>query len=214
MFANDQLRVDLSCDAPSSNLSCDLTTLLKANAKFKMSDGSAINNLNLKIDFIQSLSMFHNIPLTGTGGYLSLQDIPLLWPGAKIASSDSTNNNLSTMSGNTDVAQPGWWMSFNDPVQLGHLNVTQPIILDNNTLKQVAERVSETLMQTSSETPQAKVVGIGELISLLADQPLSSKVVANLDSATQANPVYLQLQNQRLANQTVKSNCYGTLKFC
>lgn len=118
------------------------------------------------------------------------------------------------MSGNTDVAQPGWWMSFNDPVQLGHLNVTQPIILDNNTLKQVAERVSETLMQTSSETPQAKVVGIGELISLLADRPLSSKVVANLDSATQANPVYLQLQNQRLANQTVKSNCYGTLKFC
>lgn len=214
MFANDQLRVDLSCDAPNSNLSCDLTTLLKANAKFKMANGSAINNLNLKIDFIQSLSMFHNIPLTGTGGYLSLQDIPLLWPGAKVSSQDTNGNSLSTMSNNTDVAKPGWWMSFNDPIQLGKLNVTQPIVLDNNTLKQVAERVTQTLMQTSAETPQAKVVGIGELLALLADQPLSSKVVANLDSATLANPVYLQLENQKLANQAVKSNCYGTLKFC
>lgn len=78
MFTNDQLRVDLSCDAPGSNITCDLMTLLKANAKFKMSDGPAINNLNMKIDFVQSRSMFHNIPLTGTGGYLSLQDIPLL----------------------------------------------------------------------------------------------------------------------------------------
>lgn len=214
MFANDQLRVDLFCDAPGSNLTCDLTTLLKANAKFKMKEGSAINNLNLKIDFIQSLSMFHNIPLTGTGGYLSLQEIPLLWPGAKVAGTDIANTNLSAMSSNTDVAQPGWWMSFNDPVQLGHLNVSQPIVLDNNTLKQVAERVTETLMQKTPETPQAKVVGISELIALLADQPLASKVVANLDAATQANPVYLQLQNQKLANQTVKSNCYGTLKFC
>lgn len=105
-------------------------------------------------------------------------------------------------------------MSFQDSVQLGKLNVTQPIILDNNTLKQVAERVTETLMQTSSETPQANVVGIGELFALLADQPLASKVVANLDSATQANPVYLKLENQKLANQAVKSNRYGSLKFC
>ena len=214
MFANDQLRVDLSCDAPNSNATCDLTTLLKANAKFKMAAGSAINNLNMKIDFIQSLSMIHNIPLTGTGGYLSLQDMALIWPGAKVASSDLNKTSLSGMSSNTDVAQTGWWMSFNDPVQLGKLNVTQPVVLDNNTLKQVAQRVTETLMQTSADTPQVKVNGIGELLSLLADQPLASKVVANLDSSTRDNPVYLKLQNQQLSNQTVKTNCYGSLKFC
>lgn len=214
MFANDQLRVDLSCDAPGSNLTCNLTTLLKANAKFKMAEGSQINNLNMKIDFVQSLSMFHNIPLTGTGGYLSLQDIPLLWPGAKVATTDLTKTALNSMSNNTDVAQPGWWMSFNDPIQLGKLKVDQPIILSNDILKQVAARTTETLMQVNANTPQAKADGVDELLKLLADQPLSSKVVADLNNATLNNPVYLKLQNQKLANQTVKSNCYGTLKFC
>lgn len=213
-FVNDQLRVDLSCDAPGANATCDLTTLLKANAKFKMAAGSEIRNLNLNIDFAQSLSMFHNIPLTGTGGYLSLQSIPLLWPGAKVAASDTSLTSLSGMSQNTDVAQTGWWMSFNDAIQLGHLNVTQPIVLDNNILKQVAQRTTEVLMQVGPNTPQVKANGLGELLSLLADQPLTSKVVADLDSATKNNPVYFKLQNQQLGNQKVISNCYGGLKFC
>lgn len=214
MFAKDQLRVDLFCDAPGKSYGCGLVTALKPNAKFKMADGSAINNLNLNIDFTQSLSMFHNIPLTGTGGYLSLQSIPLLWPGAKVASGDANKNSLTGMTESTDVAQTGWWMSFNEPVQLGKLNVTQPIILDNNILKQVAERVTETLLVLGPNTPKAEANGLGELISLLADQPLSSKVVADLDSATKNNPVYFKLQNQQLGNQNVVSNCYGSLKFC
>ena len=214
MFANDQLRVDLSCDAPGANATCNLTTLLKANAKFKMAEGSEIRNLNMKIDFIQSLSMFHNIPLTGTGGYLSLQTAPLLWPGAKVDSSDAMKTSLTGMSSNTDVAQKGWWMSFNEPVQLGQLNVSQPIVLTNEILKQVAERTTETLMQVGPNTPQAEANGIGELLSLLADQPLSSKVVADLNTSTLSNPVYFKLQNQQLANQEIKTNCYGSLKFC
>lgn len=214
MFANDQLRVDLFCDAPGKSYGCGLVTALKPNAKFKMAEGSAIQNLNLKIDFVQSLSMFHNIPLTGTGGYLSMQRMALIWPGAKVDSADSLLTNLSSMSEKTDVAQPGWWMSFNDPVQLGKLNVTQPIVLDNGTLKQVAQRVTETLLTLGPNTPKAEANGLGELISLLADQPLSSKIVADLNSSTLNNPVYLKLQNQQLTNQAVKSNCYGGLKFC
>lgn len=214
MFVNDQLRVDLFCDAPGKSFGCGLVTGLKPDAKFKMAEGSAINNLNLNIDFTQSLSMFHNIPLTGTGGYLSLQSIPLLWPGARVASSDTNKNSLMGMSENTDVAQTGWWMSFDNPVQLGKLNVTQPIILDNNTLKQVAERVTETLLVIGPNTPKASANGLGELLSLLADQPLSSKVVADLNSATLNKPVYVKLENQQLGNQKVISNCYGSLKFC
>ena len=214
MFVNDQLRVDLSCDIPSAGLVCSGITALKPNAKFKMADGSAINNINLNIDFEQSLSMFHNIPLTGTGGYLSLQSIPMLWPGAKVASSDLNKNSLLGMSQNTDVAQTGWWMSFSEPVQLGKLNVTQPIVLNNDILKQVAQRATETLMQVGPETPKAEAKGLSELLALLADQPLKSKIVVDLNSSTLINPVYVQLQNQQLGNQKVISNCYGSLKFC
>lgn len=217
LFANDQLRVNLDCNGVSGGgglIPCSGLSFLKDQATFKMGQGSKIQNLNLKIDFAQSLSMFHNIPLTGTGGYLSLQDIPLLWPGAKIAASDVGSTNLSAMSSNTDVAQAGWWMSFAEPVQLGKLNVTQPVILDDATLAQVANRVTQALNPNNPNKPYAGAENIFKLGALLLDQPLTSTVVADLGEYTQVNPVYLRLTNQQLGNQRVVSNCYGTLKFC
>ncbi len=50
----------------------------------------------MDITFVQALNMIHNIPLTGTGGYLSLQSKPVQWMGAD----------------EKDIAQQGWWMSF------------------------------------------------------------------------------------------------------
>ena len=216
-FKNDQLRVNLSCNnmpSGAKTYGCGLVTAFKDNALFKMGAGSKIKNLNLNIDFYQSLSMFHNIPLTGTGGYLSLQSASLLWPGAIVSDTDKNITDLSGMSANTDVAQKGWWMSFKDPVQLGKLNVSQEVVLDNATLKQVAERVTAQLSVIDANTPKARAPGLGDLFKLLADNPLSSVVVADLDQSTKANPVYMRLENQQLINQKVISNCYGTLKFC
>lgn len=213
LFTNDILEVGLNCNGVNGR-GCGLITLLKPQARFRMGTDSVINNLNMKIDFEQSLSMFHNIPLEGTGGYLSLQQIALLWPGAYLAPSDSSKNNLSLMSKNTDVAQPGWWMSFAKPIELGHLNVTNPIILDDNILGQVANRVTETLTPNYIDKPKATASNLGQVVSLLLNNPLTSKIVADLNSATQSNPVYFKLQNQRLGNQEVVSNCYGSLKFC
>lgn len=217
MFTNDQLRVNLSCDGVSGGsgiIPCGLLSFLKDKATFKMADGSAIENLNMKIDFLQSLSMIHNIPLTGTGGYLSLQEIALIWPSANVANADKSANSFSTMSSGTDVAQPGWWMSFAEPVQLGHLDVTQPVILDDNTLSQVASRVTDALTKIGPHTPQASANNLIALAKLLADQPLKSKVIADLGAATATNPVYLKLTNQQLGNQKVVANCYGGLRFC
>lgn len=118
------------------------------------------------------------------------------------------------MSKNTDVAQPGWWMSFAKPIELGHLNVTNPIILDDNILGQVANRVTETLTPSYIDKPKATASNLGQVVSLLLNNPLTSKIVADLNSATQLNPVYFKLQNQRLGNQEVVSNCYGSLRFC
>lgn len=217
LFSNDQLRVNLDCNGVSGGsglLGCSSLSFLKDEATFKMGTGSKIQNLNMKIDFEQALSMIHNIPLTGTGGYLSLQDIALLWPGAKVDSADLGKNSLTAISAKTDVAQPGWWMSFNDPVQLGKLNVTQPVILDDATLAQVAQRVTQSLGTNNPNKPEARAANIIALGLLLADQPLTSQVIADLGDYTRNNPVYLKLQNQQLGNQTVQSNCYGNLKFC
>ena len=213
LFTNDVLEVDLNCNNVSGR-GCGLITALKDTAKFKMGKDSAITNLNLSIDFEQSLSMFHNIPLTGTGGYLSLQSIALLWPGATVSTADAGKTSLSQMSGNTDVAQKGWWMSFADPVQLGKLNVTQPIILDDAILAQVAQRVTQTLTPDYVNKPKANARYLTDVISLLADNPLTSTIQADLNSSTLVNPVYFKLQNQQLGNQKVVSNCYGSLKFC
>ena len=213
LFTNDVLEVDLNCNNVSGR-GCGLITLLKDTAKFKMGQDSAITNLNMKIDFEQSLSMFHNIPLTGTGGYLSVQDIALLWPGAFVDPSDATKTSLANISKNTDVAQPGWWMSFAKPIELGHLNVTNPIVLDDNILGQVAQRVTQTLTPNYVNKPQAQATSISAIVSLLADNPLTSKIVADLNTASASNPVYFKLTNQKLGNQEVVSNCYGSLKFC
>lgn len=213
LFTNDILEVDLNCTGVNGR-GCDLITGLKDKAKFKMDTDSAITNLNMKIDFEQSLSMFHNIPLTGTGGYLSVQDIALLWPGAHVDSQDSSKSSLSSMGSNTDVAQPGWWMSFAEPIKLGHLEVTDKIILDNNILGQVADRVSKTLTADYALKPEARADNLIDVVSLLLNNPLSSKVVADLSTASAASPVSFKLTNQRLGNQEVVANCYGSLKFC
>ena len=216
-YKNDQLRVNLSCNnmpSGAKTYGCGTVTTFKDNALFKMGAGSKIKNLNLNIDFYQALSMIHNIPLTGTGGYLSLQSTSLLWPGATVSESDKNITDLNSMSSNTDIAKAGWWMSFKDPVQLGKLNVTQQVVLDNSTLKQVAERVTSQLSIIGPDTPTARAPGLGDLFKLLADNPLSSVVVADLDQSTKNNPVYMKLENQQLTNQKVISNCYGTLKFC
>lgn len=213
LFTNDLLEVDLNCNNVSGR-GCGLITLLKPRARFQMGTDSAITNLNMKIDFEQSLSMFHNIPLTGTGGYLSLQQIALLWPGAYVDGTDVGKNSLAAMSQNTDVAKSGWWMSFADPISLGHLNVSNQVVLDDNTLGQVAKRVTETLTPNYINKPQARADNLLDVVSLLFNKPLSSKVSADLNAATINNPVYLKLQNQKLGNQEVKSNCYGSLRFC
>lgn len=98
-----------------SGRGCGLITALKDTAKFKMGKDSAITNLNLSIDFEQSLSMFHNIPLTEYRRILIFyKSIALLWPGATVSTADAGKTSLSQMSGNTDVAQKGWWMSFTE----------------------------------------------------------------------------------------------------
>lgn len=188
----------------------DPILLIATQAKIKLANGSAVKNLNMDITFDQSLSMFHNIPLTGTGGYLSLQQQALLWPGNYIDSNDTSGKAITQMS-NSDVAQKGWWMSFAEPVQLGYLKATQQVDI-SNVLPQVASLMTNELLKEENRVYAPAGAAIGTLFGITMTTP--NPIVVDLNQATLANPATLTLANLQLANQNLTANCYGSLKFC
>lgn len=208
-LSTDALYVSLGCGGNSTPILCPIATALVSGATFKMASGSSIQNLNMKITFQEALSMIHNIPLTGSGGYLSLQSMALIWPDSTVSAADISKNSLSSLSKGTDVAQPGWWMSFANPVQLGVLNVDNQVNIDA-VLPQVASLVSTFL----SKKENYPVLDLGQVLGAVVQTPISQKLNVDLNSYTLNNPATLSLINQKLANQTPVSNCYGSLKFC
>ncbi|NLN58726.1 MAG: hypothetical protein GX151_12580 [Gammaproteobacteria bacterium] len=163
---------------------------------FKMSKGSTLENLNMDITFVQALNMIHNIPLTGTGGYLSLQSKPVQWMGAD----------------EKDIAQQGWWMSFKEPVQLGYL-ATADLVDVSAVLPQVAKALTSELIQNKHNVD----VSLLEALGSLAGTPIERKMNIDVGSYTgyyTGQPARLTLNNQVLQNQNVTPNCYGGMKFC
>ncbi len=158
-----------------------------------MGEGSDIQNLNMEIAFNQSLSMVHNIPLSGTGGYLSLQSETLKWAGTEVQ----------------DTAQKGWWMSFKDPIQLGYLQAKDQVDI-SAVLPQVANLVSDFLLDENNRI----TTGTGESLGTLFNTPVVKLLNIDLGNYTQAKPATIALNSQILQNQTVVSNCFGGLKFC
>lgn len=203
-WANDQLLLNIRNQGNHSQEDCVLG--LVCNAKFKMGEGSSLSNLNLNITFNQALSMFHNIPLQGTGGYLSLQQMKLLWPGSYVDGSDFSGKTIDQMS-MSDVSQKGWWMSFADPVQLGYLKGGAKVDI-TSVLPQVASLITKQL----TDNP----INLGTLdgVNALVNQPITKTMNIDVGNYTQQNPARLTLQNLNLQNQGVTANCYGNLKFC
>lgn len=184
----NQLRVSFPC-----------ILLIACQAKIELADGSAIQNLNMEIDFSQSLSMIHNIPLTGTGFYLSMQGEDVKWPGAH----------------QDDVARQGWWMSFSDEVDLGELNASNPVNIDS-VLPQVATLMTAELLKEENRVYAPPGASLGTLFGITMTTP--EPIIVDLDAATDplqgGNPVDLNLSNLQLTSQYVTPNCWGSARFC
>lgn len=206
-WASDQLLLNLRDQSNHAKENCISILVASAcNAKFIMGTGSSLTNLNLNVTFQQALSMFHNIPLQGTGGYLSLQQMALLWPGSYVDNNDTTGKTLSQMT-QTDVAQKGWWMSFAEPVQLGYLKGADAVDI-SPVLPQVASLITKQLTDNPINLTLADGLGA------LANSPVIKTMNIDIGPYTANNPAKLTLQNLKLVNQEVVSNCYGSLKFC
>ena len=187
-FSNDKLYVEFDPLIDFLNLG--------THSFFQMGAGSSLDNLNMDITFVQALNMIHNIPLNGTGGYLSLQSQNVHWQGADAA----------------DIAKPGWWMSFKDPIQLGVLKTTDEVDI-SFVLPQVATAISEFLLR-----PENLInVNVGEAVGSLANVPVVRKLNIDVGQFTNYNggtPATLTLMDKLLQNQNVTSNCFGGHKFC
>ncbi len=187
IFANDQLYVEFDA-------LIDLGLLqLGEHANFKMGNGSSIDDLHLDITFKQALSMIHNVPLLGSGAYLSLQKEDVRWSGADVA----------------DVAQAGWWMSIQNPIQLGKLETANQVDI-SAVLPQVAGVVTNYMLRDTSKV----MVTLSEALASVAS---GTPVVRTLNidgNPTKLNPMTLTLDSQILKNQNVKPNCFGGHKFC
>lgn len=194
---NNQLKVDFDC-----------ILVIACSAKIKLKEGSRIEGLPLNVSFEQSLSMIHNIPLTGTGGYLSLQLQDLLWPGNYIDGADIGKTSLSNFTQASDIARAGWWMSFAEPVNLGLLKGQNPVDV-SAVYPQVATKASAFLNQESQRIYAPALDSIGTLFGITLTTP--NPIIIDLSDAT---PATLSLSNLQLKNQVPKSNCYGTLTFC
>ena len=135
----------------------------------------------------------HKLPLSGGGFYLGLQNQAIHWPGA---ASD-------------DIALPGWWMSFANPVDLGVLNTPEGYTVDfSSAYPQIANALSVALSQNPTS-----ISGNESLEALFTGGIKKDMGTINLSGQP---PALINLTSVPLSNaaQGVVPNCYGGLKFC
>jgi len=146
---------------------------------------SSINNLSVTLQVQEALSYIHNISLNNPVS-LSLQSTQVQYPGAA----------------STNIAQPGWWMSLGNTVNIGSISPAASVALSVPVLQTVLNDTSTYLNNNPISC------GAFGLASCLGGS-ISTGVV---DLA--GNTVNFPLVNTVLAAQTPLPNCYGGLKFC
>ncbi|MPW45199.1 hypothetical protein [Acinetobacter guerrae] len=154
---------------------------------------ATITGVKAKINFEENMGYIHKLPLSGGGFYLGLQNQAIHWPGA---ASD-------------DIALPGWWMSFANPVDLGVLNTPDGYTVDfSSAYPQIANALSVALSQNPTAISGNEAVG-----ALLTGGIKKDMGIIDLSSQP---PALINLTSVPLSNaaQGVTPNCYGSLKFC
>ncbi|MFW1766489.1 hypothetical protein ACG9X2_13620 [Acinetobacter bereziniae] len=141
-----------------------------------------ISNLNVSVNVDQSLGLIHKLKLDNPFS-LSLQSQKVWWPNAEVA------------------AQKGWWMAFEDAIDIGDVSPSQRVEVTDAVVKQVIPYVSSYL--------QKKPIECG----FLALSCLTGNFNLN-DVPLQDAKVNMDLANLKLVNQDFAPNCYGSLKFC
>ena len=160
-----------------------------------------IQGISADVTINQGLGYIHSLPINSPV-YLSLLSQALRWPGTYSgALSASTSQTV------TDVAQKGWWLSLQDPVNLGSVDPTQAIDIAP-LFPQIAAQVSAQL----GSAPYPSIAFDGLVAALGGSGDIRVTVANPIDLS--GSPLKLTLNDLQLNGQNFKANCYGTLKFC
>lgn len=140
-----------------------------------------ISGLTADLNISQNLGFIHKLPLNNPFS-LSLQNQEVFWPGAAVA------------------ANRGWWMAFEDAIDIGELNPSNTIDVTNDLLKQVVPKVNTFLKNNPPSCFFGSCIGLGLDIGDI-----------NLQGS---KPLDFPIRDLQLETQNFVPNCYGNLKFC
>mgnify|MGYP000880713438 FL=1 len=146
----------------------------------------SVSGLTAKINFSQSLGYIHKADINSPFS-LSVQGQAMRWPGAVAA----------------DVAQKGWWMSFNDPVSLMQLYPSSSVNIVP-AFNQIATAFYNYFV--ANPIPISTNAGL--------DQLFNGSMTVNVGALTVPATLAMNLQDLQLSTQNFTPNCYGGLKFC
>lgn len=176
--ADGSLYVELDSTVCSSLILC-----INQVENFQME--ATITNVNVAIPFRESLGFIHKIPINNPFS-LSLQNQGIRWPGS------------------VEVAEQGWWMSFQDPIDLGELNPTAKVDI-RPVYAEFAKLISQYVWDNPVGVNTAD--GLGAIFSGTVTKNLGN---VDLGGAT----VTLPLADLQLETQSFTPNCWGAAKFC
>lgn len=147
-----------------------------------------ITGVKADVQFSQALNLFHRIPVNNPFS-LSMQSQDVLWPGAAAA------------------AETGWWMAFEDPVDVGDVSAADPIVITNDVLKQLVNPINAVL--SSKPYPRCSLTGclFGTVIDV-------GQVNLAPYFSNPANYLNMPLSDLKLSAQNVVPNCWGSSRFC
>lgn len=140
-----------------------------------------ITGLKANITVDQNLGLIHKIPVNNPFS-LSVQNSEIWWPNADVA------------------AQQGWWMAFNDSINIGDVTPEKRIDITNDVLKQVVGPISDYI---SRNPPSCNAL----------DCLFGDKLGVGNVHLPNTN-VNFPLKDLQLKNQSFAPNCYGNLRFC
>ncbi len=142
-----------------------------------------ITGLKTDITVTQNLGLIHALYLQNPAS-LSLQKEKVLYPGA------------------AQAAERGWWLSIEDQLDLGTLDLLDDVQISNQVLQQTIAGITQDLTNNPRNCGNLLTGCVGGSTLTIGNIPFSNTV---LD---------FPLKDVRLKGQDFQPNCYGNLRFC
>ena len=183
--------------------------LLGADLELDKDVSGNITGLQAEVPIQQSLKYIHRIVVDSPFS-LSMQKSDVLWPGAAVA------------------AQSGWWMAFEDEIDIGNISPEAKVSVTNDVLIQAlgpefADAGTGSNCNTATincalarrltgDDPDHGTHGVE--CNSLRDCLGGALPVGNVNVPNNPSDIVFPLSNLKLSGQNVAPNCFGNARFC